>query len=207
LSDETLASGIRLTHLLREPLVDLNNTWQPPLLEKLDDGLHATITGILRMIPWLEKLPADQSFDLMLNAWLGLAPGIYAEDGTGLWQLMQDKRLGLGDQGIIALQLRDRALRAELRFILKTLWSLESSWVLAALDEWESLAVSTEKVLHYFERHVQWRGPGAVSYQYFIKTLDYQMQDGQRLLREQLDLFRRWLLPESCIRGNTECQE
>ncbi|WP_141735477.1 hypothetical protein [Oligoflexus tunisiensis] len=207
LSDEALASVIRLTHQLREPLVDLNNTWQPPLLEKLDDVLHGTITGLLRIIPWLEKLPADQSFDLMLNAWRGMSAGLYAQNGTELWHLLQDRRLGVGDQGILATQLRDPALRADLRLILKSLWSLEAEWVLAALDEWEDLARSTQKVLHYFERNVQWRGPGAVSYQYFIKTLDLQMQDGQRLLREQLNLFRNWLQPETCTRGNTECQE
>jgi hypothetical protein len=205
LSDTALISVIRLAHQLREPLVDLQNTWQPPIVDHLDQVLHATLTGSLKIIAWLEKLPADQSFDRMHHAWRGLTAGLYQQDGTGLWHLLQDARLGLGDDGIIIQQLRDSKLRADLRLIFKALWSLESEWVLGALDEWEELALSTQKALHYFEKNVQWRGTGAMSYQYFIKTLDHQMQDGQKRLRDQLNLFRSWLQAEDCNKRNTAC--
>jgi hypothetical protein len=205
LSDRALITLIHLTHHLREPLLDLQNTWQPSLYEHLDQVLQSTLTGTLKMIGWLEKLPAQQSFDLMHRAWLGMSAGLYEQDGTELWHLLQDKRLGLGDEGIIMQQLRDPDLRADLRLVLKALWSLESDWVLAALDEWEELALSTQKVLHYFERNVQWRGKGAISYQYFIKTLDHQMQDGQKRLQDQLNLLRTWLRDDGCEKGEDAC--
>jgi hypothetical protein len=204
-SDQTLTAVIRLTHQLREPLVDLKNSWQEPLQNSLDQLLHSMLGGSLSLISWLEKVPADESFQLMRGAWLGLSAGLYKQDGTELWQLLQDKRLGLGDDGIILLQLRDPNLRADLRLVFKALWALESEWVLAALEEWEELAASTQKVLHYFEKNVQWRGTGAISFQYFIKTLDHQMQNSQKHLRDQLNLLRSWLQAENCDRGNAAC--
>ncbi|MDQ3232475.1 MAG: hypothetical protein M3Q07_11690 [Pseudobdellovibrionaceae bacterium] len=196
LADDALASVIRLVHHLREPLVDLNNAWQPSLLENLDQVMHSTLNASLKLTAWLEKIPADASFDLMLRAWRGMTEGSLQHDGRQFWGLLQDRRLGLGENGIILEQMRDPALRADLRFLLKTLWSLEADQVLAAFDEWEDLAISTQKVLHYFEKNVQWRGTGAISYQYFIKTLDHQMENGQQHLRDQLNLLRNWLQPD-----------
>jgi hypothetical protein len=205
LSDDALLSVIRLTHQLREPLVDLQNTWQSSLEGQLDQLLRATLEGGLRIIPWLEKMPADQGFDQMRKALRGITAGLYDQDGTELWHLLQDKRLGLGPDGIIMQQLREPALRADLRLVLKAFWDLEAEWVLAALNEWEVLARSTQKVLHYFERNVAWRGTGAISYQYFIKTLDHQMRDGQQRLQDQLNLLRAWLRDETCEKGKTTC--
>ncbi len=205
LSDQAIIAVIRLTHQLRAPLVDLQNNWQPSIKDNLDAVLHSTLTASLKMIASLEKLPADQSFDQMHRAWKGMTSGLYDQDGTELWHLLQDRRLGLGPDGIIIQQLRNSELRADLRLVLRALWSLESEWVLAALDEWEELALSTQKVLHYFEKNVQWRGTGAMSYQYFIKTLDAQMQDGQKRLRDQLNLLRSWLRAEVCEKGKDAC--
>lgn len=203
--DEALLAVIRLTQQLREPLVDLQNNWQPSLQSQLDQLLLATLEGGLKIVPWLEKMPADQSFDRMQKALRGMTAGLYDQDGTELWHLLQDKRLGLGPDGIIMQQLRDPELRADLRLVLKAFDNLETEWVLAALDEWEALARSTQKVLHYFEKNVAWRGTGAISYQYFIKTLDHQMQDGQKRLQDQLNLLRTWLRDENCDKGNTAC--
>jgi hypothetical protein len=205
LSDHALLSVIRLTHQLREPWVDLENNWQPSLQSALDGVVHATLEGGLKLIYWLEKMPADQSFDRMQKALRGMTDGLYGRDGSELWRLLQDKRLGLGPDGIIMQQLRDPRLREDLRLVLKAFSDLETEWVLAALDEWEELARSTQKVLHYFEKNVQWRGTGALSYQYFIKTLDHQMQDGLKRLRDQLNLFRTWLRGEDCEKGNSAC--
>jgi hypothetical protein len=171
----------------------------------LDGVVHATLEGGLKLIYWLEKMPADQSFDRMQKALRGMTDGLYGRDGSELWRLLQDKRLGLGPDGIIMQQLRDPRLREDLRLVLKAFSDLETEWVLAALDEWEELARSTQKVLHYFEKNVQWRGTGALSYQYFIKTLDHQMQDGLKRLRDQLNLFRTWLRGEDCEKGNSAC--
>ncbi|HET9235822.1 MAG TPA: hypothetical protein VFO10_01145 [Oligoflexus sp.] len=205
LSDKALLSVIRLTHQLREPLVDLQNNWQPSLRSELDAVLQATLEGGLHIIQWLEKMPRDQSFDRMQKALRGMTAGLYERDGTELWHLLQDRRLGLGPDGIIMQQLRDPKLRADLRLVFKAFRALETEWVLAALDEWEELARSTQKVLHYFEKNVAWRGTGAISYQYFIKTLDQQMQDGQKRLRDQLNLIRIWLRREDCEKGNAAC--
>jgi hypothetical protein len=204
-SDKALTALIRLTHQLREPLLDLKNNWQEPLQTSLDQLLHGTIGGSLRMMTWLEQLPADVSYHLIRSAWLGMAAGLYEQDGTELWHLLQDKRLGLGDDGMMLAQLRNSDFRADARIVFKSLWALENEWILAALEEWEELAVSTQKTLHYFERNVQWRGAGALVFQYFMKTLDHQVQNGQKLLRDQLNLLRTWLHLDHCERGSAAC--